>query len=943
MEFILALGAIFIALILPIIAMVAFARTSRLQRQVAALEATLKKIAPAQLGVAGTNGEADEAPYVPPAMAEVADNDASEPVEEPAAEPGSQDAAMALANEGIAASETVSQDADLESSSPEASGPPDSDPPIPVVDEASNDNEPREVNTSKWLVWAGGLALALGGIFLVRYAISVGVLTPIVRVLMGLVAGAAMIGVGELMRRRSFKVPDVVAETITAIDRIPAILCGAGLITLFGSIFSADTFYDLISPLVAFVLLAIISLAGTALALLHGPALGVLGLIGALVVPILIESEAPSPWSLFGYLAFVIGIMSTVSFYRGWAWLGWAALVGGAGWLLSWLVFAPSGDPHPIGLYLVFLAALPLWQPAHKAATLWRATLRDIIHAPLFIWSGVVSALAVMTMLAQSFGTVSILAMAGIAAIYVAAAWKAPVRLSLACVSALAVLVAHGLWQVPANVVAVYTPGLDIYGGPPLAAPAFKTFVISAIGFGALYFASGFAALGRVRFSGTWVSLSAAVPVSLLFLAYWRWADFDTSNSWAGAAIALAGLNVFAASRMKDVRVPLGPYATATIACLSLALTMILREAWLSVALSLQLPFIAMIALRQGLPVLRYVIAIGAAIAMSRLLLNPYLLSYPLGDGGLLPWFIYGYGIPAAAFWFTARTLQPHKDDWVIHLLEAGAIAFVTCLVSFQIRHSFAGTIDAKYDDLWEVALHSAVWLAISYGIYASGALSSRPALKWGAIILRIAGAAQIVFIHGIILNPLLLPVNIGNWPLLNAAGLAYLVPAIFAVFFVRAARARGDHPTMMVAGAFAVGLMFAYLSVEVMRAFRGAVPFFGSPSEAEHYTYSVVWLLYAIALIGIGMWRKTRLLRQVALGVLLLTTLKVFLFDMNSLTGGLRAVSFLGLGVVLIAIGYVFQRYIQPQDRREAAEKRANEKASLDKQTGAPPTSNEA
>jgi uncharacterized membrane protein len=43
------------------------------------------------------------------------------------------------------------------------------------------------------------------------------------------------------------------------------------------------------------------------------------------------------------------------------------------------------------------------------------------------------------------------------------------------------------------------------------------------------------------------------------------------------------------------------------------------------------------------------------------------------------------------------------------------------------------------------------------------------------------------------------------------------------------------------------------------------------------------------------------------------LVALKVFLFDMGALTGLYRAGSFLGLGVSLIGIGYLYQRFVFP------------------------------
>ena len=43
----------------------------------------------------------------------------------------------------------------------------------------------------------------------------------------------------------------------------------------------------------------------------------------------------------------------------------------------------------------------------------------------------------------------------------------------------------------------------------------------------------------------------------------------------------------------------------------------------------------------------------------------------------------------------------------------------------------------------------------------------------------------------------------------------------------------------------------------------------------------------------------------------MLLTVVKVFLLDMAGLTGVWRALSFIGLGLVLIGIGYLYQRLL--------------------------------
>ena len=66
----------------------------------------------------------------------------------------------------------------------------------------------------------------------------------------------------------------------------------------------------------------------------------------------------------------------------------------------------------------------------------------------------------------------------------------------------------------------------------------------------------------------------------------------------------------------------LGFYAAGVVAFLSLAATMSLREAWLTVALSIQLPLLARIHQRIAVRSIRTLAAIVAGVVLVRLVLN---------------------------------------------------------------------------------------------------------------------------------------------------------------------------------------------------------------------------------------------------------------------------------------------------------------------------------
>jgi hypothetical protein len=71
----------------------------------------------------------------------------------------------------------------------------------------------------------------------------------------------------------------------------------------------------------------------------------------------------------------------------------------------------------------------------------------------------------------------------------------------------------------------------------------------------------------------------------------------------------------------------------------------------------------------------------------------------------------------------------------------------------------------------------------------------------------------------------------------------------------------------------------------------------------------STFLMLYGAALLAIGFWRRSGFLRWQALLLLVFTIFKTFLYDMRSLSQGYRVVSFLGLGGVLLAISFAYQK----------------------------------
>ena len=114
-----------------------------------------------------------------------------------------------------------------------------------------------------------------------------------------------------------------------------------------------------------------------------------------------------------------------------------------------------------------------------------------------------------------------------------------------------------------------------------------------------------------------------------------------------------------------------------------------------------------------------------------------------------------------------------------------------------------------------------------------------------------------------------------------------------------------------LLAEATAAILVFVYVSLEVRHLFDPGFERGGLGAEGiELYAYSIVWLLFGVALLALGFWRDVPALRHAGMVLVCLVVAKVFLIDMAGLKGLLRVFSFLGLGAALLGLGYAYRRF---------------------------------
>ena len=90
----------------------------------------------------------------------------------------------------------------------------------------------------------------------------------------------------------------------------------------------------------------------------------------------------------------------------------------------------------------------------------------------------------------------------------------------------------------------------------------------------------------------------------------------------------------------------------------------------------------------------------------------------------------------------------------------------------------------------------------------------------------------------------------------------------------------------------------------------------------ARDFTYSALWMAYGAMLMVVGFSRRSAFVRWQALVLIAFTIGKVFLYDVSELDRGFRIVSFIVLGVLLLAISFMYQRdWLKLSSRDESKE----------------------
>ncbi|QDG52351.1 DUF2339 domain-containing protein [Persicimonas caeni] len=237
--------------------------------------------------------------------------------------------------------------------------------PEPVTEPVTvTEPEPATGNgiaVENWLDKIGIGLLLLGLGFLFKLSVELGLLTPPIKVGLGLLTGAGL-GVAGWRVRESRR-------------RLSQILMGGSSAAFYITLFAAYQFYDLLPHPIAFAGMIAVTLATFFIAIRQeDPALAVVGALGGFATPFMLSSGSGNYVGLSIYNAILVAGMVAIYAMRGWKSL--LSVTAFGGWLIAAIAVVMSlddalvgtVDTAVLGLHLLVvwgaIGVVPLLRPA---------------------------------------------------------------------------------------------------------------------------------------------------------------------------------------------------------------------------------------------------------------------------------------------------------------------------------------------------------------------------------------------------------------------------------------------------------------------------------------------------------------------------------------------------------------------------------------------------
>ncbi|MDZ7267935.1 MAG: DUF2339 domain-containing protein [candidate division KSB1 bacterium] len=814
--------------------------------------------------------------------------------------------------------------------------PPPAQPPKPPVKPSRTRAEWEALVGGKLLNRIGALALILGVGFFLKYAFDNNWLSETMRVLIGAAIGAGLLLAGRRSQQRDFR---IFAQG----------LIGAGIAILYLSAYASCNFYQLVPQEGALLLMAGVTALAIWQALTYDAlAISVLGWAGGFLTPFMLNLDFAQPVQLFIYLALLTAGLLAVA-YRKDKWAILEPLTLGGSYLIYVAWYAEAYTSRDFPRTIVFLTVLWGMFLGLEVLRGMRSVAGDrrlrhlvaVLNAAFFFiclyslmeqehgrWTGsaafAISLVYFMVMLglqrrnpaATQAATRLTLTAIVLLALATAIEFSGFDLIMLWAVEALALLAAgahwrrHYVWQAALFLLAVTTVGLLFFttgaldykplsNFTPVLNPRFLAFlVLAGVCFAGAYIFKGVAhqrsELVRTALHYGWCAL-AFILVTV-----------ETVDTFARLMQDAGGTRAAYFGSMRDF---------------------MLTVVWAALAVPLVLA-----GLRHGLAALLYcgLAALGLALLLGVLqTLQPFEEFVTLLNHRFL-----SVVAVLAATLFLMRELsrQQHSRVWIKRVLIGLTVAAVLLffeVLTVETNDTFARLAGAAAEPARARLRHlqpfvlALVWLAYSLPLLWYGLRrQALPVICSGLVGLALALATGL-------LHTLSAFAPLADF----VAGLNYRVAAVALLAAGACVQERWlkQHEReqawfrwlLLGIPVVAVLLIFELITAEARDYFDRAILLLKQASAGaepsaridqlrnlQQLSISSLWLLYSILLMAFGIWRRQQGVRLLAIGLFGITILKIFFYDLSFLDTLYRIFAFMGLGLILLLVSYLYQRY---------------------------------
>jgi len=785
--------------------------------------------------------------------------------------------------------------------------PPEPQPVAPILrTEQSGPNFWERLFTENLLVKAGIVILFFGIAFLLKYMYE-RVHVPIELRLVAVAAGGiALLAIG--WRLRSSRPGYALA------------MQGGGVGVLYLVIFAAFRMFHLLPPTLAFVLLVGVAVFSAALAVIQNSlTLAAIGVSGGFLAPVLASTGQGSHVMLFSYYAILNAGIVVIAWVKAWRVLN---LLGFAftfviGWLWGDRAYRPeffsSTEPFLLGFFAMYVA-IPLLFARRRVVE-----LKDYVDGTL-VFGVPIAAFGLQVAMVRGIEYGAAYSAFGLGVFYLLLALAlfrrtgSGMRLLVECFIALSV--AFGTLAIPLAFDGRMTSAAWALEGAAVAWVAVRQGRLLARAFGyLLQFAAGVAFLldagrgyGSIPVLNSAYAGTVFIAVAAFFCAAYternRARLLAEEYTLSRVLLAWGALWWFGGGTLEIARYVTWPYRTQSVLLFFTASA--LGFSLLSAALRW--------------PTARWLwLALYPAIVM-QLGLEVMRGTHPFAYLGAPAW----AAALVAHFWLLSRHAADHRG--LVAGLHTAGVWIIAILGAREVGWLIDYAVEGKR--VWPSIAWALVPAAVMAALSARRVQARWPVRDYATDYVVNGGAPVAVFLALWTLYANFTssgdPYPLAFVPVLNPLDLAIGAVFVLVAVWLRAAGEHGLAPWLRTARSGLIAAAgagaFVWVNGTLLRSLHhwAGLPFALEPmlsSRLVQASFSILWTLLAVASMVLATRRALRPLWVIGAGLMGVVVAKLFLIDLSGIGTVERIVSFIGVGLLMLLVGY-----LSPVPPREVA-----------------------